>query len=364
VVQFGFVRQIIPVDLGSLKQPLLSLDDAFFGPYDSQGALYAATYHLVQVILVTGLACLSFLLVSRILKSSSSQKSVSLAHFGLVLLALVDVSVANRWMLAEVPSSVFEAPTKISSQLETLKSKQSDHTPVWLFRSRYQPLPPVSWEQNTSEERLEEVVSWQRESLYPKHHLRDGVTLIGSFCSVWPTYYETELSHFENSVEHELSSNTIQGPNLIVGESPGTAKKESPIAPVIWLGKNHGEEDPVALPVEITSFSSNRLTVKIQTVTSGSLALGRIAEPGWSAKIKNLNDATIEERELVLDRQQETLFLDFDSAGDYEVEFQYLPTGFVVGAVVSLVSVASLVLWCLSVLCLRILKPLINTARH
>jgi len=57
---------------------------------------------------------------------------------------------------------------------------------------------------------------------------------------------------------------------------------------------------------------------------------------------------TNEHRDLVVDRQQETLFLDFDSAGDYEVEFKYLPTGFVIGSIVSLISLVSLNLWWLA----------------
>jgi len=106
------------------------------------------------------------------------------------------------------------------------------------------------------------------------------------------------------------------------------------------------------------------VTAKILNATPGSLAFGRIAVPGWSAKIKNLDDGTIEKRNLILDSQQETLFLDFDSAGNYEVEFQYLPNDFVIGSIISLVSVAGLAFWCLAVLCIRILKPLIDTNRH
>ena len=353
LAQFGLVRQIIPVDPGSLPKSVLSLDDAFFGPYDSQGASRAAIVWLIQSILVTGLACLSFLFVSRFYKSGSKQKSIRFAHFGLVVLALVDVTAANRWMLAEVPASVFESPTKISSQIESLKSKQTDQTPLWLFRNRYQPEPPSSWGRNSSKERLEEVITWQRESLYPKHHLQYNVTLVGSFSSVWPIYYERELSFFETAVDHELSNNTIQGPSLIGGDSADTSKIESQIAPVIWLSSNPAEQEPAHTPVEVTSFSSNRVTVRFHADGPGSLAFGRIAEPGWSATINKLENGASKhrtnlQRDLVVDSQQETLFLDFDSAGDYEVKFKYLPNGFVIGSIVSLISLVSLNLWWLA----------------
>ena len=91
------------------------------------------------------------------------------------------------------------------------------------------------------------------------------------------------------------------------------------------------------------------MTAKLQPDSPGSLAFGRIAEPGWSARIKNLGNGETQQRDLVVDRQQETLFLDFDAAGDYEVEFSYLPTGFVIGSVISLISLAILNLWWLAV---------------
>ena len=360
LVQYGLVRQIIPVDPGSLPMSIVSIDDTFFGPYDSQGALSAATFWLVQTICVAGLACLSFLLAARFVRSGAaelpvSRRAIGLAHFGLVLLTLVDITAANRWMLAEVPAAVFETPTKIGAQIEARKSKQTDQAPLWLFRHRHQPVPPWEWEQNSSQTRLEEVVTWQRETLYPKHHLQHGVTLIGSFCSVWPIYYERELSSFENAVRHEMSENAIRTPGLIGGELAGASTNQSLVSPIIWLGNNSTDQGPTPIPVELTAFSSSRVTARVQADGAGWLAFGRIAEPGWSAKVRRIVDKAVDEaieasdyqpRDLVLDRQQETLFLDFDSAGDYEVEFSYLPAGFVIGSVVSLISLIGLICWC------------------
>ncbi len=358
LLQFVVVRQMIPVDPRSLPHSIISLDDIFFGSYDSQGALSSATFWLIQSVLVSGLACLSFLLATRFYRSASKRKSIGLAHLGLVLLTLVDVSVANRWMLAEVPASVFQTPTKISASIETLKSSQTDQGPLWLFRNRYQPEPPLSWGQSSSQERLEEVVTWQRESLYPKHHLQHGLTLVGSFCSVWPSYYEQELSFFENAVDHELSNNTIRSPGSIGKDPQSVSTRNSQVAPVIWLPDEPSDGESAQTPVEITSFSSNRVTVRFCAEAPGALAFGRIAEPGWSAKIKTIDKGATEassyQRELVVDRQQETLFLDFESAGDYEVEFYYLPTGFVIGAIVSLISATSLIFWLVASGCFRL----------
>ncbi len=345
LVQFYSVGQIIPVDPGSLPKSVNSIDDAFFGPYDSIGCMRESTLSLVQVVLVMGLALASFVLVTRFFKQSSNRKTVAIVHVSFVLIALADVSIANRWMLAEVPASTFTTPLAIESKIDALKSKQTDEAPVWIFRNRYQPQPPVQWMQKQSDTRLEEIINWQRETLYPKHHLEHDVTLVGSFSSVWPIYYERELSLFETAKSHDLSNNTIRGAGLISGDGSQEHEPNVSIAPAIWLGSQQSERNEGETLVEVTLFSSNRVTVKLSPSTSGSLAFGRIAEPGWSATIRNLDDGTIDNRKLVLDRQQETLFLDFDSAGNYEVEFRYLPTGFVVGLIVSLISWAGLIVW-------------------
>ena len=356
LAQFGLVRQYISVDPGSTPRSVLSSGDAFFGTYDSAGCLNGATFSLGQVILVLGFG-LGVLFLFRMKKSSSDTKMgalAPLAHIGLVLIALIDVTVANRWMLAEVPAAAFETPTKISSQIETLASKQTDQTPVWLYRDRYRPNPPTAWQQSSSSQRLAEIVDWQRESLYPKHHLQHNVTMIGSFASVWPTYYEQELTSFERRGQHELSNNTIVDANLKQGggqhlcisgiKTPGIDRTVK-ISPIIWVDSGQADQDNAETPITITAFSSNRVTAKFYASTSGSLAFGRIAEPGWTARVKNLDEGSTKKQSLVLDRQQETLFLDIEAAGSYEVEFRYLPNGFVIGLSVSLISLFVLNLW-------------------
>jgi len=344
LAQFGLVRQYISVDPDSTPPSILSNGDAYFGSYDWDGCLNGATFSLGQVILVLGFG-LGFLFLFRIKKSSSKTKAAPLAYIVLVLIALIDVTVANRWMLAEVPAAAFEASTQISSQIETLASDQTDQTPVWLYRDRYRPGPPSDWQQTSSSQRLVEIIDWQRESLYPKHHLQYNVTLVGSFASVWPIYYERELTSIERSPSHELSDNAILDANLISGIQVPGINRTVKIAPLIWVSSDQAVQDNAETPIEITTFSSNQVTAKFTAPTSGSLAFGRIAQPGWTAKVKNLDNGSIKKQSLILDHQQETLFLDIDSAGNYEVEFRYLPIDFVAGLTVSLFSLFVLNLW-------------------
>ena len=70
---------------------------------------------------------------------------------------------------------VFERPTTWPTNdlgLSFIRSKEYN------FDSR--------WISDHSNSRLEEIVQWQRDTLYPKHHLLHGIQLIGSFHSLEP----------------------------------------------------------------------------------------------------------------------------------------------------------------------------------
>jgi len=157
LAQFGLVRQLISIQPGLGPSSTLVNQDSFFGSYDWAGCLNEATFSLGQVILVLGLG-LSVLFLFRLKKSNSEPNLVGLVHITLVLIALADVMVANRWMLAEVPAAAFEKPTEIGAQIQKLASKQTDQTPLWLYRDPYHLGPPSNWQQTSSSQRLVEII--------------------------------------------------------------------------------------------------------------------------------------------------------------------------------------------------------------
>jgi len=83
----------------------------------------------------------------------------------LVLLAAADVSVANRWMIATAPQSLFgDSDSDANTFGETPPTRIHRHS-VWY---------PPSWRTESDEERLATSVAWDHESLWPKYCREQG----------------------------------------------------------------------------------------------------------------------------------------------------------------------------------------------
>ena len=336
--------------------------DPLFGFFDTSGSGLDFAISSIQavVILATGIAVAKYVMTERdsnevpneLAKSLESKQEQPIGKFGryslgqiaIVMLALADVVFANHWMLAQVNSSVFETPTSITSAINQLESTKPDDSPIQIFRHR--DLWNDNWNELGSPDRLAEVVKKQRESLYPKHHLEHNVVLIGSFSSVWPRYYEQLLTiaesenpipnfdnfHLPPDRQLRFDALVVSGKTPALKSSFGSTKLNDP---VVWIASEQSSSD---VDIQVVSFRPNSVVAKFKTASQGVLAFGRIAEPGWSAKIHNQSTDETAAKKLKLDQEHETLLLAVDSPGEYEVEFRYMPNEFVAGAITSSIS--------------------------
>jgi hypothetical protein len=88
----------------------------------------------------------------------------TLAGCMLVLLAAADVAVANRWMIATAPQSLFGESDVANDFDETPPTRIHRHS-VWY---------PPSWRAWSEQERLASTVDWDHESLWPKYCREHG----------------------------------------------------------------------------------------------------------------------------------------------------------------------------------------------
>ncbi len=342
------------------------LFDQMFGPFDSAGAIWQAKVSAIHCLAVLALAIFCFVRVTgttrpTTLQQGSRIRDLRRVHFLLVILTALEILIANRWLTAEIPSQVFTA--KVNSptikQLSKLKSSIDDQSPARIFRSRRREMMPPHWPTHQSDDRLGEIVNWQRESLYPKYHLNSKVVVLGSFASVWPSYYEQYLSALESTP----SASPLGGPPRIHGAYSSQDRQSHTLTanrlldntdsakPLVWLAlppSTHPPKNPanVKATVQVTQFTSNRVTAIVSTETPRELAFGRIAEPGWKVTTRKLVTETTSEpalanqtiqRVLELDRRMETLVLPME-AGKYQIEFWYSPLNFWIGAWLSGIS--------------------------
>ena len=145
-----------------------NLPNDLFGPFDVAGCQAGLLGSAWMTILVLVAGCLVARFMSRTRFAA-----------GLLILGLcsVDILIANSWLVPKVEVSRFETQTDWSAFAEKNKDPILN-------------LPPASfpsvWTEESSEDRLGEIVSWQRKTLYPKHHLEHGIQVMGSFYSIEP----------------------------------------------------------------------------------------------------------------------------------------------------------------------------------
>ena len=344
--------------------------DPMFGPFDTAGAIWQAKISVAHALVVVG-SSIAFFHAGAVLtrrskepKQAASSRNIRLVHGLLVITTALDIVVANHWLIAEVPSETFT--TKVSSpiieELSKLKSSIDDQSPVRVFRSRRRKVTPPTWYIQESDDRLEEIVTWQRKSLYHKHHLNREVVLLGSFASVWPSYYEYYLSQLEVSPSeawphiHGMFSQMDRSNQTL--ESNRFLENFDSVKPVVWLALRlplESNVDPASAKttVHVSQFACNRVTAIVSTNTPRELAFGRIAEPGWKATIRKLESnpnsksayaSKAVQCDLEVDQRMETLVLPME-VGQYEVEFWYSPFSFWIGAWISGISWVILLAW-------------------
>ena len=168
--------------------------DRIFGPFNAEGCQRELVLGFSQAMIIIG-----FSVIATRWSSAASRGPIVL--WVLVVLTVADLMIANRWLLAEVPSSAFtggQLPIELlSREFGDRADNIANEGPLTIHQSRETKSEPLVWSAQGSEDRLEEVLSWQQATLFPKHHLEHQVRLVGSFSSIWPAAYQSLLSNME-----------------------------------------------------------------------------------------------------------------------------------------------------------------------
>jgi hypothetical protein len=141
----------------------------------------------------------------------------------LLLLTVVDLGLANRWMVATAPARDWQTPSPLAERIRqdilsvgsvgnalrgvpgtgenrisplaterhAARSLQGDSSPFRLYRDPFW-LPP-SWRRHSSADRLEEALRWDCRTLAPKHNLSAKVALANVAGTMMDYDYEVLL---------------------------------------------------------------------------------------------------------------------------------------------------------------------------
>ncbi|MBP87644.1 MAG: hypothetical protein CMJ64_13130 [Planctomycetaceae bacterium] len=137
--------------------------DAIFGPIGTD----AATSRVLTALAHTAAFGLLIAVLLKRLPGSSRR-------YALLAMTAIELCVANGWMTESIDAEVWRAG------VATLAESGDAVAPPRLFRDLNAPLLPAEWSQRSGNDRLDDVVLWERSSLLPRHHLSRNIAMVGA----------------------------------------------------------------------------------------------------------------------------------------------------------------------------------------
>jgi Bacterial membrane protein YfhO len=153
-----YERETILASFGSLE------GGSLFGPFDSEGAYQAILRSLRQATIVFGLGAVLVLVARR---------RPDLAGAAAVIIMTTDLAAANARFVLTVPQSLLESKPEV---LKIIEAAERDNPKSGPFRIHRMPIwSPLGWHSTRSKDRVFELVSWEHDTMQPKHGINHGV---------------------------------------------------------------------------------------------------------------------------------------------------------------------------------------------
>ena len=315
-------------------------EDVYFGPFETSDLTSRLSKTIFHSLIVLGLVVVVCFLVKYESRFSDSWLAL------IFVISIVDISVANLWLLAPVDSSVFTKPTNVAQLIRNERFQQGYAPRMISFW-----YPDDNWRKFSDANRLEEVITWQRESLHPKHHLvlpsESRIELVRSFTSIehptsrkWHEYCETSLrgDSQRSLVNGHISNNDPNNPVLRIVDRD--CKKVRLIKSV-----KSGFDLENLLPrqelerakgtLESIVETANRFSFTVQMDEASIVLCSVIPDAGWKVRVTDVEGTLVSDE---LRPAGKYHFAADVPAGQHTVEFYYSPIEFWIGLVVSSIS--------------------------
>ena len=139
--------------------------DGFFGPIDAQGALLDLLGSFLQTALLS-VAGWGMLWIAA--RSDSWRQRIPVA---LVLLLAMDLAVAQAWMIATAPSSIWRQTPEVAELIHQAEAadQSDDAGPYRVLRGSWS---PEAWAKSGSPQRQVDGLRWDRATLFNYYHLQ------------------------------------------------------------------------------------------------------------------------------------------------------------------------------------------------
>jgi len=147
--------------------------DSLFGPFDAAGSLTGLRASFLHAVLLGAL-------VWWLLGGSACDSQPWLAP-ALLLLTGADVGMSNGWMILTAPRSDWQENSAVAARIEADELPDADGRLVRVFRGSSRNWRPLAWRMRSSAQRHREGLRWDRQTLYPKYHLDNGLAMVEAY---------------------------------------------------------------------------------------------------------------------------------------------------------------------------------------
>ena len=261
--------------------------------------LYQSSIQLAVVVALTTGAMYQF-----------SNRKIGPHAFGCCIATVLalDLIFANHWLTGTVPSQVFESDTMLQSERLQPFHLNSTHqeTYGWLADNRI----PINFLNQSSDNRLSQLVRWDRETLRAKHHLPEQRRLIGSFHSIVLKDYRHRIESLCARQEQRFFQLGLQSGDLAWNQA--TFEIETDTLDAFYGSEYSMNNHQITLPL----FGSSGWT-------------GTATEIGGDRKL------TLGRSELLIEDDLQTVIL---PKGKWEINLEYKPIEFLIGAWISVIA--------------------------
>lgn len=149
--------------------------DVIYGPFDAAGSLTGLRASLLHGALLGALFWG--------LLGEAGRRSPRWLAPALLLLTAADVSISNGWMVLTAPHTDWTEPSSIAECIAKRESREEGGQPFRVFRGSRRHWHPPQWPRRSSPERHRDSFRWDRQTLYPKYHLENGLAVVEAYGS-------------------------------------------------------------------------------------------------------------------------------------------------------------------------------------
>ncbi|WP_425616987.1 YfhO family protein [Anatilimnocola sp. NA78] len=186
-----------------------------FGPFDGHGASVDAITALLHAAVV---AWLLQLILQKLWTVPSTEKQRW--QWAIVGLTAVELVVANASMIFTAPAAMWSEPgpaaiairDDLAAQTAANENPGTVRPEPRIFRGGYQTWHAHSFAKTQSASRLQELVRWEHDTLFPKYHLASGLPLVESYGSLKLLDYESLLHVARGYSKLEFEGTRIPNP--------------------------------------------------------------------------------------------------------------------------------------------------------